>query len=357
MNRTYEEILEKMKNVYFSECKETPDENSREMKRLEAVASEIYAVSCYGDYIFRQAFIQTATGENLDRHGAVRECLRKTASSAAGTLTFFINEPSEQQLAVESGTVCSAANSPYLQYAVTQRGVIEAGETSVTLPAEALGTGEAFNVGAGTVTVMVNAPVGISGVRNDTAFTGGYDDESDSAYRNRIMKHYSVTANGVNAQSTANAVLLLDFVTDCFVPDAQTPGKITVIVATKNNQLTDAQTEQIKKSIGISELTGADVEVLLADRQDFSITVEANVRAGFDKTEIKTVIENTVREICSACTIGTALQLNIISKKLAAVSEISSFNIYSNDAYGEAVPCGSQSCLHLESLAVNCFDE
>ncbi|MGN1202385.1 MAG: baseplate J/gp47 family protein, partial [Eubacterium sp.] len=293
----------------------------------------------------------------LDEHGAVRECIRKKADYAKGTLTFYVDEPAAEKIVISENTVCSAENSPYLQYATTAVGAIEAGDTSVTVPAAAIGTGYDYNVQAGVINVMVNAPVGISGVRNDSAFTGGYDDESDSSYRDRIMKHYSISANGVGTQSIENAVLLLDFVTDCFIPNAENAGEIVIIIAAKSNSITQSQVGQVKNKVGIGELTGAVIDVQLAQPQNFSAVVEADIRAGFDKAEIKSTIENTVKEICSACRIGRALPLNTISKKLIAIDGISSFNIYSNDAYGEVVPCDSRSFLYLNDLAVNCFDE
>ncbi|MCH5321288.1 MAG: baseplate J/gp47 family protein [Eubacterium sp.] len=357
MNKTYEEILESMKIAYFNECGVKLDENSETAKRFEAVASELFAISCYGDYIFRQAFIQTATGEYLDEHGAVRDCIRKTASKAEGTLTFYVDEPATEKIIISKDTVCSVENSPYLQYATVEEAAIEADETSVSVGAQALEAGFDYNVSAGEITVMVNAPVGVSGVRNDAAFSGGYDDESDSSFRDRIMKHYSISANGVSTQSIENVVLLLDFVTDCFIPVAENPGEIVAIVATKNNSLTQAQTEQIKSAIGISELTGASVDVQVAQLQNFSVTVEANIRSGFNKDEIKNQIADTVTELCSANRIGRAVVLNTISKSLLSFDGISSFNVYSNEAFGEVVPCDSKSYLHLDNLVVNCFDE
>ncbi len=357
MNKTYEEILEEMKTAYFDECSEKIDENPASLKRIEAVASELYGLSCYGDYIFRQAFIQTATGECLDRHGEIRECVRKKASKACGLLTFYIDEPATEKIIIAENTVCSVENKPYIQFATVSKCTIDEGNTTVSVEAQALDTGYDYNVAAGEISVLVNAPVGISGVRNDTAFAGGYDDESDSAFRDRIMKHYSISANGVNTQSVANTVLLLDFVTDCFIPNAENPGQIVVVVETKNNSLTSAQISQIKNSVGIRGLTGADVDVQLALPQDISVVIEANVRAGFDKNEIKNTVTDITREICSACRIGRPLVLNTISKKLVSIDGISSFNIYSNDAYGEVIPCGGRNYLYLKNLAVNCFDE
>lgn len=357
MNRTYDEILSSMKNAYFNECGRCCDDNSNAAKRLEAAASELFSLSCYGDYIFKQAFIQTATKENLDRHGQLRGCIRKSASKASGHLTFYVEEPASEKIMIAKGTVCSAIGMPYIQYATTQSGAIEIGQTSATVPADALGTGYAYNVKAGMVTVMVNAPIGISGVRNDTAFSGGYDNESDSAYRDRIIRHYSILPNGVNAQSIENVILQLDFVTDCFIPDAENGGEITVVVTTKSNSLSREEREKITQAVGIAELTGLLVGVEIAQPQFFSVSIETHIRSGFDKSQIASEVKAAAEELCSACRIGRELALSKISRKLMDIDGISGFHVYSNDAYGDVIPCGSRNYLYLENTVVNCFDE
>lgn len=78
MKSTYNEILQNMKAAYNKEL-------GRKllkillMKKLEAIASELYGLSCYGDFILKQAFVQTATGGYLDRHGALRDCKESLA--------------------------------------------------------------------------------------------------------------------------------------------------------------------------------------------------------------------------------------------------------------------------------------
>lgn len=357
MNKTYNEILEEMKCAYFNHCSQKPEDNQSVLKRLEAVASELYALSCYGDYIFKQAFIQTATGENLDRHAMVRNCERKTASKARGVLTFYVDEPAAEKIIIAQNTVCSVENKPYIQFATVEKCEIDIGETSVSVNAQALDNGYAYNVEAGKINVLVNAPVGISRVENINDFTGGYDEESDSSLRDRIMKNYSIKANGINSQSVANSVLLLDFVTDCYIPYTDWPGSITVSVATKDNSLSEEQTEEIQRAIGLDDLFGTTTDVVLAEPQSFSLVVEANVRAGFNKDEIESKITEAVNEISSACRVGRALGINTVSKKLISIEGISSYNVYSSDAYGEVIPCNRFRYLFLDDLVVNCFDE
>ncbi len=80
MNLTYDEILNSMKIEFAGEKGEAVKELSDIEARFKAVASEIYSVSAYGDYIMKQSFPQTATGEFLDRHEELRSITRKTAS-------------------------------------------------------------------------------------------------------------------------------------------------------------------------------------------------------------------------------------------------------------------------------------
>ena len=94
MNLTYDEILNSMKIEFAGEKGEAVKELSDIEARFKAVASEIYSVSAYGDYIMKQSFPQTATGEFLDRHAELRSITRKTASYAKGAITVYRTESS-----------------------------------------------------------------------------------------------------------------------------------------------------------------------------------------------------------------------------------------------------------------------
>lgn len=357
MNLTFNDLVTQMKNSYFSVTGETLLEDSETAKRLEAVASELYSLSCYGDYIFKQAFVQTATGKYLDYHAQLRGVTRKTASSSAGEVTFSVIEPLEEDIIIPKGTVCSVYAKPYLQFATDSETVLEAGSLNVTAAVTALGEGEEYNVEANQVTVMVNAPTSIYSVVNSQEFTGGCNEESDASLRIRILNHYAMPANGVSCQSVENVIMNLDYIVDCNVFLSQTSGKITVIVKTKTGELEPRQKYEIQDALGFAELVGASVEVVVCGEEDFTVVVEANVRYGFDKTEIENQISQAVNEVCSALKIGEPLSLNTISKQLIKIDGISIFNVYSNQALGEVVNCSGENCLHLSDLVVNCFDE
>lgn len=356
MNLTYEEILEQMKKAYFDECAENVNDNSEIGKRFQSVASELFALSCYGDYIFKQAFVSTATGKFLDSHARVRGCERKSKQRATGDLTFYIAQPVQNRIDIPKGTVCSIEGKPYLQYATVEDGVIPAGETRAVIPAQSVGWGYEYNCHHNHITVMVNAPAGVLGVNNEKYFTGGFDEESDKALRNRIMKHYCIPSNGVNAQSIINAVKQLDFITDCSVASSETGGEVAVYVATKNGALTEAQKQEVDERINLLKIIGVTSDVKLAGIRYFNITVDVYVARGFDKESVKKKFEEMIRDICSENLIGKSLYMNTVSKKLSVIDGADYFEMYTDSFIKNVISCPRTWYLSLNELAVNCFD-
>ena len=94
MKTTWEEIQKSMTETYENYTQKKLLPGTVEEKKLQAIASELYALSCYSDFILKQAFVQSATGEYLDRHGELRSCKRKSGTKASGILSFGINEAS-----------------------------------------------------------------------------------------------------------------------------------------------------------------------------------------------------------------------------------------------------------------------
>lgn len=355
MNKTYEQILDSMKNAYFNEYGEAVDSNSQTMKRFEMLASELFSLSCYGDYIYKQAFVQTATGENLDKLGEIRGCTRKSASCAEGNLTFSISEASEEDITIPVGTVCSVADKPYMQYKTTEKGVISAGETQVSVNAIALTEGDEYNVEANEITVMVNAPVGVTSVTNESELFGGCDEELDTSYRNRIMRHYSILPNGSNLTAFENNILTLNAVTDCNIPETDSTGMLYIYVATKTNSLTTAIVNNVAKKVPIIELAGIPYTVKLATQKKYVLSVDAYIMTGFDEDEITQQIKDKVSEIASTLRIGRFLSLNKVARELRNIDGLEDCNVYSSQATGNEIYCKYDEILYYKGTAVKCF--
>lgn len=345
-----------MKSAYNDECVWDLEENSIQAKKLEAFASELYALSCYGDFIHKQAFVTTATGDYLNSHGIMRDCHRKYATSAYGNLTFSISSPVDEDINIQLFTICSSKNDPYLQFETIEEAVLKAGETSVEVPAMSLEKGEKYNVLVNEVTVMVNAPVGIESVYNSTAFTGGTDDESDESYRNRIKDSYATPHNGYNKKSIENRINQLDYILDCAVLNASEAGNVSIVVIPSDDGEINSHVDEIRDCVSVCDITGCVLNIKIAKVNLVSMSIDAYVSPTYDLEETKETITEKINKIFSEKKIGNSISVSKIMKELLSVEGVEDANIFSNQIINGIVFCDSDSYLKLHRLEVNAYE-
>ena len=176
---SFEQILQRMEAEYEEKSGGKVEDVSEVGLRLRVLAGELHRLGASLDWLERQAFPQTATGAQLDLHGAQRGVARRAASHATGTVSFSRYLPLSFDLVVPQGTVCATSGEPVVEYETTQDAVLEAGDLTVNVPVRAVVAGAAGNAAAGYVTTLVSAPTGINYASNQEAITGGRDPEED----------------------------------------------------------------------------------------------------------------------------------------------------------------------------------
>ncbi len=196
---SYENILQRMEETYEQESGSQVETVSEVGLRLRVLAGELYRLETSLDWLERQAFPQTATGEQLDLHGAQRGVTRQPATKATGVVSFSRYLPLSFDLVVPKGTVCATSGEPVVEYETTEDAVLKAGNLTIEVPVQAVVAGSSGNAAAGYVTTLVNAPTGINYAANESAITGGKDQEEDEPYRQRVLDAYGHSPNGANA--------------------------------------------------------------------------------------------------------------------------------------------------------------
>lgn len=126
----------------------------------------------------------------LDLHGMSRGVYRKAAVAAAGEVTIT----GVPNLTIPKGFLLAtpaSGDTPSIQFSTTEDASLadpdDTGTGTATIRIQCGETGATGNVGAGSVSLMVSPLIGVSGVTNASAITGGIDEESDDDYRDRIM--------------------------------------------------------------------------------------------------------------------------------------------------------------------------
>lgn len=354
MTTTYNEILNKMKTAFYEKCGENVDLMGDIGARFQTVASELFSLYCYGDFILKQAFVQTASGQYLDYHAALRDMKRKSPSNACGELMFSIPEVSQDNIVIPEGTICSMAGYPYIQYKTTEEALIKAGELSATAGASAIEAGSAYNAKRGSITVMVNPPSGVAAVTNIEEFTGGCNNETDESLRKRILSSYSVPPTGVSVESIRECILKIDDVLDCLVMNYDGLF-MPVYLKTKKESLDAQLTDDIENALMIAKITGCETYLCLAEPKNFDLNIDITLAADYS-TGTEQKIREIVLNYTDSLRIGETLNLSRISYALCAADGIEYCEISSRDAADNLISCDYASYLKLNNLTVNCYE-
>lgn len=309
--KTVEEIYEEMLAVFRRETGAEGTAVSDLSVKLYAVAAQVYGLYAQAEWLARQCFPQSAAGEYLDRHAALRGLERRAAVAAGGTIRFSVEAPAVTDLPIPVGTVCSTAGQ--VRFETTAAGVLPAGETAVEVPARAVETGAAGNVAAGAILAMAVPPVGVSGCVNPAPFSGGADAEGDEALRKRVLETYRRMPNGANAAFYEQGALSFDRVAGCTVlPRKRGVGTVDVVVATREGLPDAGLLEELQAYFAHRREIAVDVQVKAPTVKNVNVTVKVTPGEGFAATEVKAEVEKALRGYFS----GERLSQNVLVARL-----------------------------------------
>ena len=292
--KTMEELYSEMKEAFAQKTGMALSNSGDLAVRLWAVAAQVYALYLQSDWVVRQCFPQTADGEMLDRHAALRGLERRQAVPAVGTLRFYVDEPAAAACTIAAGTVCMTGG--LVRFETTREAVLAVGETQVDVPAQAVEPGSGGNAAAGTVVRMSVAPVGIAGCTNPEAFTGGLDEEDDETLRNRILETFRRMPNGANgAFYEQEAMAFGRVVAAQAIPRSRGIGTVDVVAATAEGIPEEELLEEIRTSLEKKREIAVDVQVVAPESVPVEVSVQVAAADGADVAALKTAVEETLR--------------------------------------------------------------
>lgn len=306
--KTIEEIYAQMRTDFTARTGMDVAENGDLSARLYAAAAQICGLYAQADWVNRQCFPQTASGEYLDHHAQLRALERKQAEYAEGVVRFYGDGTSEHERMVPAGTVCMTPG--YVRFATVQDGVLAAGAAYVDVPARAVQPGVAGNVNAGSVTVPAVTPVGITGCSNPVPMAGGVDEESDEALRQRILDSFARLPNGANCAYYEQVAMAFESVAAAVaIPRKRGIGTVDVVVATHAGVPEAELLEEIGAQMERCREIAVDVAVMGPE----TVPVDVTVRVSAQDAQAAEQVEQAVRGYFT----GGLLGRNILRAKLS----------------------------------------
>lgn len=324
MQRTIDEIYEEMLAVFRDVSGYLPSTSCDLAARLYAAAAQIQGLYLQAQWLLDQSFPQTAQGVYLDQHAQLRGISRGTATCATGKLRFGISNLVSSDLTIGSGTVCVTAGG--IRFATTDNAVLKAGMLYVDVPAAALEPGRQGNVAANTVTIMAAMPVGIKACTNPEAFSGGDDDESDEALRERLMDSYRRLPNGANAAYYEQAALSRTGVAAAVaVRCPRGVGSVDLYVATDagipDQELLDELHAYLQEKREIS----VDLRVLAPATVPVNIDVRIRPAPGFSFDAAQAAVDQALRTVFTGALLGKEVTLAYLGHLLYNLDSVQNY--------------------------------
>ena len=166
-------------------------EGSEIRNLLESFAVDLYVLMSLENDVAKQAFVDTATGEWLDKIGLhpFVNLARDTGKVSEGTVTFSLPSNVVTDYVVPEGTTLVSDSGLY--YRTVVECVIPAGSSSANVGAECVTVGVDGNCESGAITIINDEYITDANlsVTNSSAFTGGTDYEEDWLYRERLLAY------------------------------------------------------------------------------------------------------------------------------------------------------------------------
>lgn len=258
-------------------------ETSPLKKFLEVQALEEVRLWEMAESLYYSAFVEFASGDNLDKVVALLGLERNPATRATGIVRFT----GTSGVKVDEDVIVSTDEG--VQFTTTEEKTIS--DSYVDVAVQAVLVGSTGNVSANTITNLDTYISGITSVTNPNPTTGGADVETDAALRLRAADILQSLGKGTVAAIRA-AVLDVDGVTGCAVEEDFDFHSVGVWVSGTpypNQEITDA----------IEAVRPAGILVTWWAAEDITIYVDTTVALlepypSDIVDKVKTAIENYI---------------------------------------------------------------
>lgn len=254
---------------------------------LYPVAEQVFSLQNKISELDLNAFALTAVGEYLDRKVAEQVITRKAATYATG----MVRISGDVGATIQKGSKVAADE---VMFAVDKTAVMP-NNGYIDLPATCVTAGAVGNVDVGDISYFPVTLPKLTDVTNITAFTGGYDEESDSELLERYLEKVSrpnVSGNKYHYIEWAKEISGVGNVR--VIPLWNGAGTVKVVITDTDNQpATDELITAVAEHIENLRPIGANVTVANAKALTVNISVNITNDVTEEMTEnIKTAISN-----------------------------------------------------------------
>lgn len=294
--------------------------------RFRALAAQLVSLLAQTEFVSRQCFPQTATGEYLDYHAELRGLKRGGAEKSHGTIRFMISSLRSEDLVIPAGTVCMSDDGA--EFETTERAYIFAGNRYCDVSAQAMKAGNEGNVPPDSIVHMIAPPYGVEVCTNNAAFTGGSDGESDDELRGRVTASFKSLQNGGNAAYYRSIAMNVEGVAQAnVIPRARGRGTVDVVVASDAGVPSEQLVSEVSQALEARREICVDVDVRAASAVNIDFELQIETASGFESTDVFAGVESKLTEYCSGARMGQNVLVADIANIIYSTKGVKNYKI------------------------------
>jgi len=259
------------------------------------------------------------------------------AIAASGTVRFSC-DVSASRVEIPLGTIIKSDSSGF-EYATLNAVVIEVGQTYVDALVACTETGSLGNCAANTLTTIVNAIAGVTGVTNPLALVNGADAETDASRKSRFTAYISTLSRGTGASlrygATQSAVVdsvgsIVEqakhiAIIEPYLNDATQPvGLVNLYVHNGSGNTSATLVNKVQSDVNGSGTTpgwkAAGVVVDVYAAQDYLVDVTGTITLDSGTASVSVAAGDAIKSYIQALGIGQPV---IRSELISAIMAIS----------------------------------
>ncbi|GMT48548.1 MAG: hypothetical protein IEMM0008_0087 [bacterium] len=288
------------------------------------------------DELKKQMIVQTAEGEWLDLHGGEEGLYRKTLEKATGKILIGSSIQPDTTYTVPElitiGTKGSVDQEPIRFFGLTaptadpSTPVDSGGDYTIELDIQAELGGSAGNLDPGLITEVISKVPYFDLVKQIEPTGGGFDRESDEAFRSRILEkkktntEYSITWFKSQAESFAGVLEAL------IIPAIHGEGTVGVIIRGTGTVIPQSVIDAVQAhfdSPSIRPLANWKAFVYPIATKEVTIVVDVYYRIGFPVLESD--LQNAVNTYFSNLSIGDPYIKNMMETEVGQAANMYNF--------------------------------
>ncbi len=328
---SYMSILSGMKEKYTELSGNEVPEGSDIDIRMKVLAGEIFDSEVNLDFIKRQMFASTATGEYLDVHAEDRGLSRNPAVKATGSVTFSVDNVREEAITIPRGTIVGTSGDACVRFITDRAATLTAGTLSTTVPCTAETAGFEGNVMAQAVDTIITNVIGIDSVTNNSRISGGSDSENDESLRNRVLNTYVSVSNGTNAAYYKMLAESIDGVKSAnVIPRGRGAGTVDVYIGGYNERVSQAVVAEAQRLLNKQRELNVDVRVSAATPVSVSLGVVVMLRDGYDFNNVSSALRSALDAYISSLGVGNDVIESHLGRVILGVDGVYDYNWMTN---------------------------